>query len=45
MKRMKLEKLPFKKKGHEVQHRFNADLASKFGAVKSAVEEALPSIA
>ena len=46
VEQMKLEKLPtFKKKGHEAQDRFNEDLASKFGAVKSAVEEAPPSIA
>ena len=46
VKRMKLKKLPtFKTKCHEAQYRFNEDLASNFGAVKSAVEEAPPSIA
>ena len=46
VKRMKLEKLPtFKKKGHEAQYRFNEELASKFGAVKDAVEETPPSVA
>ena len=40
VKRMKLEKPPtFKKKSHEVQFRFNEDLASKFATVSSALKE------
>ena len=45
VKRMKLEKPPtFKKKSHEVQYRFNEDLASKFATVSSALKEAPPAI-
>ena len=44
VKRINFEKLPTFKKGHKVQYCFNEEFASKFGVVKSANEEAPPSI-
>ena len=45
VKRMKLKKpSTFKKKSHEVQYRFNEDLASRFATVSSALKEAQPAV-
>lgn len=45
VKRMKLEKPPtFKKKSHEVQYRFNEDVASKLATVSGALKETPPAI-
>ena len=45
VKRMKLKKPSiFKKKSHEVQYRFNEDLASRFATVSSALKEAQPAV-